>query len=285
MKKFSNAPQTQKQILQPAVLSLFEERHDVKEIARHVDKRPLRELESQVADALKQIIARAHAGDNEALASYLILARYAVMSFDNLVRHEPKRMRTITEQSPNFPVLLSLNPQDIEVAKKRLRLLNVGAKAILPTRSGQRTDRSNHWTRLAIYAFNTCLENSWRIPQIETQRTGAKQKRVKRELWKIIEEGTEYTSPNSSPIVIADWQMQGGDLAGRAKLAGQITADNFDQWKWVIKMCVLEFWHRSKNNYNKALKTVGTFGKPEAYRRHLAMNRTLQAFKSQFLRR
>jgi hypothetical protein len=105
---------------------------------------------------------------------------------------------------------------------------------------------------------------------------------VKRKVWGTIEIGTEYTLPDGSWVVIADWQREGGKLAGQANLTGQITADNFDQWKWVIKMCVLEFWHRSKNNYNKALKEVGNPGESESYRRHLAMNRTLQAFKSQF---
>jgi len=85
MKKSATTPQTERQFLQPAVLSLFEKRHPVKEIARRVDKRPLGELEAQVADALKQILVRAHAGDDDALALYFILARQAVMSFDSLL--------------------------------------------------------------------------------------------------------------------------------------------------------------------------------------------------------
>ena len=277
--------------MSPAVLTLFEERHDADEIARRVDKRPLRELELQVEDALQQILVRAHAGDDDALCLYFYIARATVESFDNLIRHELKRTRAFAEMSPDLPVLLSLNPQDIKAAKKRVRLLNVGTKAMMPTRSGQRTDRRNLWTRLAIFAFHACMENSRRVPQIEKNLTGAKQRRVKHKLWGTFEIGTEYTLPDGSWVVIADWQRDGGNLAGQAKLAGQIKADNFDEWKRVIKMCVLEFWNRSKKNYDKALNEVGNLNntvlkyRVESYRRHLAMNRTLQAFKNQFLRR
>lgn len=264
-------------ILQPAVLNLYEERRAVEEIARRVDKRPLGELLAQVEDALKQILARAHAGDDDALGQYLYIARQTVLSFDNLVRHELKRTRVVAEQGSDLPVLLSLNPQDIKAAKERVRLLNVGAKALLPTRSGQRTDRRNLWTRLAIYAFHACLENCRRVPQIEAHFMGAKQRRVKRKLWRTIEKAKEYTLPDGQRTVIADWQRE------CVKLAVPITADNFNQWRSVVKICVLEFWKRSNDDYVKALKMVGGPDSPESYRRHLAVNRILQAFKSQFL--
>ena len=170
-------------ILQPPVLSLYKELHDVKEIARRIDNRPLCELLAQVKDAFQQILVRAHAGDDEALAHYYNATRQAVMSFDNLVKHELKRTRNIAEFCPHLPVLLSSNPQDIKAAKERVRLLNVGAKAILPTRSGQRTDRRNHWTRLAIFAFDACLKNNQQTPQLEAHLKGVKQKQVKRKSW------------------------------------------------------------------------------------------------------
>jgi hypothetical protein len=277
MKKTITARQKDKPVLQPAVLSLFEKRNPVQEIARRVDKRPLGELEAQVADALEQIIARAHAGDDNALTSYFVIARQAVMSFDNLVKHELKRTRAVTELSYELPVLLSLNPQSIAAAKERLRLLNVGTKAIIPTGPGQRTDQRNLWTRLAIGAFGAGLKNFQLVPQIETHLAGAKQKRVKRKLWGTIEKGTEYTLPDGQRVVIADWQRE------CVKLAGQITADNFNRWQSVVKICVLDFWKRSNDDYITALKTVGSLDSPESYRRHLAMNRTLQAFKSRFL--
>ena len=46
-----------------------------------------------------------------------------------------------------------------------------------------------------------------------------------------------------------------------------------------------------EKNYDKALNEVGSLNntvlkyRVESYRRHLAVNRTLQAFKNQFLRR
>ena len=228
---------------------------------------------------MKQILVRAHADDDEALALYFVITRQAVMSFDNLVRHEEKRTRAVAELCSDLPVLLSLNPQDIEAAKERVRLLNVGTKAILPTRSGQRTDKRNLWTRLAIYAFDACMKNVRVVPQIETRCEGAKQKRAERKFWDTVEKRMEYTLSDGSPAIIADWQRE------CVNLTMPLTADNFDQWKWVIKMCVLEFWRRSPDNYDKALKEVGNLGESESYRRHLAMNRTLQAFKSQFLPR
>ncbi len=233
MKKSPPTSQLERPVLQPAVLSLYEERDDVKEIARRVDKRPLRELELQVKDAMKQILVRAQAGDDEALALYFVITRQAVMSFDNLVRHEEIRTRAVAELSPELPVLLSLNPQDIAAAKERMRLLNVGTKAMMPTRFGQRTDKRNLWTRLAIYAVNACQENVRIVPQIETRCEGAKQKRAERKFWDTVEKRMEYTLSDGSPAVIADWQRE------CVKLTMPLTADNFDQWKWVIKMCVL----------------------------------------------
>jgi hypothetical protein len=100
MKKSITAPQIDRQVLQPAVLSLYEKRHDVEEIARRVDKRPLGELEAQVADALQEIITRAHASDDDALGLYFYIARATVESFDTLVRHELKRTRAFAELHP-----------------------------------------------------------------------------------------------------------------------------------------------------------------------------------------
>jgi hypothetical protein len=270
---------TPQPILPAAVLKLYEERLSVEEIRGKVDKRPLGELELQIKDAFQQILTRAHTGDDKALGLFFILTRQAVMSFESLVTHELKRTRAVAEQSPNLPVLLSLNPQDIEAAKERARLLNVGARAILPTRTGQRTDRRNHWTKLAIFAFNACMENIQRIPQLELQLSNAKQRLVTRKLWDFIEHGTKYTLPNGKEIVIADWQKK------CAKLAPPITADNFNHWKNAVKICVLIFWKDSAVEYAKALKIIGDSGTLESSRRHLAMNRTLQAFKSQFLPR
>jgi hypothetical protein len=275
--------QTGKPVLPPVGLRLFEERLPAKEIARRVDKRPLGELESQVGDALKQILVRVHAGDDDALLSFFQIAINSVRSFDNLMKHEQKRLRTIAEHSPHLPVLLSRNPQDIMAAKERMQSLKVGSKAFLPTRAGQRTDRRNHWTQLAICAFDACMENSQRVPQFEAHYSNAKCRRVKRELWGITETGTEYALPNGSQVVIADWQKE------CAKLTAPITADNLDQWRSVIKMCLLAFWKDSNENYKKALKEVGNPTTPESYRcnpdsyrRHLAINRTLQAFKNHF---
>ena len=191
-------------ILGPAVLRLFDERDEVKEIARRVDKRPSHELELQVEDALQEIVARAHTGDDDALALYFYLSRVTVTSFDKLIRYELKRTRAFAEMCPDLPVLLSLNPKDIDAAKERVRLLNVGKKAMMPSRSGQRTDRRNLWTRLAISAFQACMDNSSLVPQINQKLTGTKQRRVKRKLWGTIEGGTEYTFPNGSWVVIAD---------------------------------------------------------------------------------
>jgi len=275
----SKTPSAGKPLLQPAVLSFFKTRLDADEIARRVDNRPLAELESQVADAFRQILVRAHAGDDNALFSYFKTVRQAVMSFENLVTHEPDRLSAIAAQSSHLPVLLSLNPQDIEAAKERLRLLKVGTKAILPTRPGQRTDWRIYWTQLAIFAFNACNENIRIMPTIEAQLTGAKQSRVKCKYWETDVLGTEYTLSNGDKLTVADWQKD------CAKLAGKVTADNLKQWREIIKLCVLEFWNRKTTDYHAALKIVGKTGELESTRRHSAMNRTLQAFKSQFLQR
>ena len=277
MKKNIPNPQAGDPVSGPPVLSLFEKRLTKEEIARSVDKRTLSELDSQVADAFQQLIVRAHAGDDAALGLYFVIVQKAVMSFDNLVRHEPDRLRAIAEQSPNLPVLLSLNPQDIAAAKERLQFLKVGTKAILPTRPGQRTDRRNIWTRLATYAFDACMKCSQEMPQIEKTVGGTNGQRVEKKLWETIELETRYVLPNGSQLEVADWQRD------CAKLGGKITPDNLNQWRDCIKFCVLEFWKRSPDDYNLALKTVGATGELESSRRHLAMNRTLQAFKSQFL--
>ena len=74
----SKTPSAGKPLLQPAVLSFFKTRLDADEIARRVDNRPLAELESQVADAFRQILVRAHAGDDTPF--FRISKRYAKRS-------------------------------------------------------------------------------------------------------------------------------------------------------------------------------------------------------------
>ena len=71
-KKKTTKLEMAKPILPPVGLRLFEERLPAKKIARRVDKRPLRELEAQVEDSLKQILVRVHSGDDDALLSFFL---------------------------------------------------------------------------------------------------------------------------------------------------------------------------------------------------------------------
>ena len=266
-----------KALLRPAVLHLYRERLPITEMKRLVDARPLHELEAMVVDGFQQILLRAQVGDDDALASYFCTVRQAVMSFDNLVLHEEQRLRSFAEQSSELPVLLSLNPQTIDAAKERLRLLNVGAKAMLPTRSGQRSDRRNFWTRLALAAFEACRKNKQSMAEIEAPLAGAKQSKFSRELWSKQIFGTAYTLADGTQMKIEDWQKDCAQLGEPDAPTGSA------QWWTLAEIAVRDFWIRSNADYIEALKNIGSTNKPEHERRNAALKRTQQAFKSLFL--
>jgi hypothetical protein len=268
----SRTSETIHPVSEPADLRTYEKRVSIEEMKRRVDGRPLAELEAQIADALKQILLRAQAGDDEALGSYYLFVRQAVMSFDNLVKHEEARLRAVAELSSDLPVLLSLNPQTIRAAKERMRLLKVGANAMLPSRAGQRTDQGNFWTHLAKWAFEACRKNKLHVAETEARLASAQQTRVTCKLWGGEIQCTQYTLLDGKPLVIADWQKE------CAQLGDADTPKDIARWWELAKVAVLDYWQREGEHYQEALRTIGKVTSKEYDRRNWAVKRTRQAF-------
>jgi len=245
------------------------------DIAALADARPLDDLVAQIEADMKQLLIRAHTGDRRAILLCAAIVRRAVRSLERLAIAQPDTVQTVAETHPRWPVLLSLNPQDIKQAKDQLRRLHVGQKAETPTRPGQRLDPHNFWTLLADRALNVCQINRVLVPILEAHCGGTFRERKEVKFWGRVVGATYHYLPNRSEvIIIVDWQKQ------CASLSEQITPANFNAWWDVIKACVLEHWKNPRGNYAEALKTIGQPDKEEWRRRSMALDRVRQALES-----
>ncbi|MEN9576890.1 MAG: hypothetical protein RL514_4745 [Verrucomicrobiota bacterium] len=239
-----------------------------------MDKRSLAELQEQARDALNQIQIRAHCGDQNAMRAFGLTLRDAVGELESLANHQPEATRAVAEVCRRWPVLLSLNPQDIAHAKEHLVKLNAGAKAVTPTRTGQRVDSLDPWTSIARGALDTCRLNKVVVPQLESNCAGAKLVLKSLKFWKTNVEVSVYTIANGDIILIADWQKR------CASLDDSITSANFPDWWWAVRRCVLQHWKDSPDDYTAAIKRIGV-GEAKTYQKHdEAINRIRRALAS-----
>jgi hypothetical protein len=239
-----------------------------------VDERPILVLRNQLTDALSQILCRAHSGDDQAISEFVLTVRRAVLSLGRLSGFEPDRVRAEAERVSHWPVLLSLNPQDIKHAKQHLSSLCVGAKAMTPTRKGQRLDRENFWTRLAFRAFCVCQEAGYFVPALKSHCGGLRGQRHTARCWGTEHAVTAYRRKGGSTIAFADWQ------ADAARLSRPVNDSNFKQWWAAARASVIEYWNHFRTEYDEALRHVGCVQRDETTRRNLAVDRLKQSFKS-----
>ena len=248
------------------------------ELSGEVDNHSLEELCSQALNSHRQILIRAVAGDERAMHFFADRVRMSVHCLEILEKAQGEKLRALAEQCPWWPVKLSLNPQDIQIAKHRLRNLSVGQKALTPTRSGQRVDRRSFWTRLAAWAVDECYNITRTVvPMLErhAQSAGAKPNRVKQKLWGTPVQATYYYLPEGV-LCIADWEKR---CIGLSK---PITKENFESWREVVRGFVREFWDSSASGYRAALDLTktGQQKRTEAERRSMALDRVEQALRS-----
>ena len=245
------------------------------DIAAMVDGRTLDELHRQAKIGLQQLLYRAHTGDERAILLYAAVVRSAVGSMDLLSTSQLGKLRAEAEKQPRWPVLLSLNPQDIKRAKDHLRLLHVGEKADTPTHPGQHLDRRNFWTVLAFEALTTCQINKWLVPILKRHAVGASRERQTKKFWGTRVGATCYhLRSDTGVIIVTDWQKQ------CAKLPEPISAVNLKDWWIAIRGCVLEHWWNSRGNYAEALAMIGQKEEEEWRRRGMARDRVKQALES-----
>jgi hypothetical protein len=217
VKKASNIPQLSAlpkecselkggvRIYQPLFLKPAGTPRPTKKIAALVDKRPLEEVADQVEPLFHQILCRAYTGDAAALRKFAQIVCGAVEALGRLAQFRPAAMKTVAETFPTWPVLLSLNPQEIQRVKDELLRLGVGTKAPAPTRPGQRLDPHNFWTQLAARAFETCRSNKYIVPVLRAHCARTRRKPKTRKFWKTEAKATIYTGADGSVIVIPDW--------------------------------------------------------------------------------
>ena len=270
----------------PAVLEARHKRRDVPEIAQLIDTRSITELGEQAHSATEprnQLLYRAHHGDDKALALFARLARESVDALASLARFEPERVRRIAATYPEWPVLLSLNPQDVRHTKEALKELTVGSQALTPTRANQKVDPRNFWTRLALAALDACDRARKNTPPLqEHAKAAVKRLRQLRRFWGVRTHTTFYFLANGDAIIITDWHKK------CARLAKPITAANFAQWWKAVKLCVLHHWQNSGGDYDlsgslsyaEALRSIGQPQEEAWRRRSLALDRLQQAFRS-----
>jgi hypothetical protein len=254
------------------VLNPHKELRSAEEIAALVDKRSLAELKDQARDALNQIQIRAHCGDQDSIRAFGLTLRDAVGDLEALAEHQPEATRAVAEVCRRWPVLLSLNPQDVAHAKEHLLNLNAGAKAVTPTKGGQRVNALDPWTSIARSALDVCRLNKEIVPQLESHCAEAKLERKSLKLWRTNVEVSAYTLTSGDIVMVADWQKS------CVRLVVPITSANLDAWWSVVRRCVLQYWKDYPADYEQAKKQIGGGKTAECAKRDEAMSRIKRAF-------
>lgn len=272
----TDSPHGQRYLIRVTQFKLPRELLEPKEIEPHIDGRDLLQLLDEKDTLLGQIVARAACGDECAIELLLAIARGAIEGLSCLEELQPQKLRAIAETSPNWPVLLSLNPQDARHVEDHLKSLNVGAKAATPRRPEQRLDPQSFWTQLAEQTFKSCRDTRTILPVLRAHCTGTKPVCKDLSFWGTSMRGSFYDVSPTDCILITDWEER------CAKLSLPVSRENFKPWWDVIKHCVLEFWNHVPSEYERALKEIGYVKSEEKQyvRRNMAVDRLEQAFRS-----
>jgi hypothetical protein len=224
---------------------------------------------------MEQIFARALCGDEQAIRLMISTARGAVRALENLEKRQPAKLQARAEENSDWPVLLSLNPQDIKHAEERIAQLKVGTKATIPRRPNQKLDPQNLWTQLAAAAVQECEDNKVTVSEFEKHCVGAKRKRRNRKFWGTPAAATIYSLGYSDVVIIADWEKQ------CVKLSAPITPSNVSQWWHVVKFWVLEYWWSSEKTYKTAIAKIFDKTAPKEFqKRNRALAQVRKAFRS-----
>ena len=244
------------------------------ECSGQVDARPMEELDSCAHDAIRQILTRAAAGDEMAMRLFVERVHLFVRCLELLQTAQPEKLRALAAERSRWPVLLSLNPQDMRIAQQRLRDLTLGEKALAPTRSNQRTDRRIFWTRMAQFAVSECDCTRVMVPILASlaASAGVAPKRIPHMAWRTPLDATCYFMRDGC-ICIADWEKL------CLNLSKPITKTNFKEWWEVVRRFAYEYWDSSPAAYASALKIIGQPDIGEAIRRNMAFDRLEQALR------
>ena len=248
------------------------------EIAAQVDQQSVLELRDQGEDVLQGLFKRAVLGEEQAIRVLIAHALGAVNALDDLERHQPSKLKMLAETHPNWPVLFSLNPQEIRRATDRITRLGVGQKAITPRRVKQRLDPADFWTQLAAAVLEECESHQVIVPVLETHCAGARRQRAVVKAWRTPVKLTFYYLDPQTRIRISDWQRQ------CMTLPKPITAANFKTWWDVAKLCLLEFWKSTESGsriYDQALKKIPDRKAPKEFqKRNRAVAQVRKALRS-----
>jgi hypothetical protein len=240
-----------------------------------VNEQSLEEVCDQFDTAVKQLLFRAHLGEERAARLYLARVSSAIVSLEPLVSGQMPMMKVVAATLPRWPVLLSLNAKDIKHQKSRLTKLKVGSKAVTPTGPGQQSDLHSFWSELAKKAYDACEFNRHLVPFLMKMAADKPTQSRSAEYWQTdVNAKFYYLNASREVIIIADWQ------AKCETLPATVNTSSFPPWWAAVKGCVLEYWHNHPAEYNRALKEIGNSTEIESRRRNLAMTQLRQAFKS-----
>jgi len=261
-------------VLMAPALNLSEKLRPLPEIAAGRDMRTPEQLSKQVAEAITQLLRRAHCGDKEAVARVILSAIRAVEALEHLTKFQEEAVRAEAKGQPRWPVLLSLNPKEIKHVKEHLESLRVGLNARTQTWHGQKFDPRNFWTRLAVAAYTACVRCKIAVPELERPCSGIKGSRKSLKWWRTEVMATYYSLPSGKVVIIPDWQRA-------CKRLPELTHDSFDDWWRVVRLCILQYWQNPMGNYREALEQIPDEQETdEARKRDRALARTKQAFRS-----
>jgi hypothetical protein len=251
----------------------------LEKLAGKIDTRSLDELMSEPTYATGQLLLRACCGDEQAIFFFAMRVSEHVYYLETLSKYQPDKVRSLASTYDRWPVLLSLNPQDIQIAMDQIKSLNVGAAAAMPTRTGQKVDRRIYWTRLVQWAIGECMTCGMYVKILErlAAKRKASAKTVETKIWNksvhatcwYLRDGNTYNA-----LVITEWEKH------CASLAVPITDRNFNEWWSVVQEFTREALYSSEELYSAALREIGQTNRPKYERRSMALDRVRQTLKS-----
>jgi hypothetical protein len=223
------------------------------EIAAGIDTRSFEELLPQATEPLGQLLTRAAAGNETAIRFFAYRVYDLARQLETLEKFQPAKLRAVAETFDRWPVLLSHNPGDIDIATTRITDLRVGEKAFPQTSQGQKFARDSYWTRLAAAAAEECQIAGKLVCILDDAqaRHFLGTKRVKDKLWRVSVCATWYGLPDGL-LEIRDWERD------CAKLSQPISKDNFKAWWTAIREYVREYWYCSESAYHTALSFINS---------------------------
>lgn len=128
------------------------------------EKTSTEQLASQILLAIFELSNRAAANEINAARLLCGMARHSTIELRALVDEHPSLLADMMQKSPQWPMLVSLHPENEQANKAFLKKHRIGESADVNAHSGARWNRDNPATRWAMDVIETIRSNQQKFP-------------------------------------------------------------------------------------------------------------------------